>query len=184
METQQPESTLISHAVKTGVILGVATIILSALLYVIDESVMVHWAYGLLILIASIIFVVVRGIGYRKSRGGFLGFGDAWKHGFISFAVSAVLGTLFSFVLYTVIDPDLGDRLTEVSVENAMNMASSFGAPEESLNQVEADTRERMADQFSAGGIMKGLGINLIVVAVIALITGLIVRKQEKVQDL
>jgi hypothetical protein len=184
METQQPESTLVSHAAKTGVILGVASIILTAILYAVDESVMVHWAYGLIVLLASIVFVVLRGIGYRKSRGGFMGFGDAWKHGFISFAVSAVLGTLFSFVLYTVIDPELGERLTEVSVENAMDMAASFGAPEESLSQMEEDTRTRMEGQFTAMGLVKGLGINLIVIAVISLITALIVRKQEKVQDL
>lgn len=184
MENQEPQTTLVSHAIKTGVILGLAGIILTAVFYAINEALLVNWAYGLTVLVASMVFIVIRGNGFRKMVGGFLSFGEAFKHGFVSFLVSAVLTTLFSFVLYLVIDPDLGNRLTDVSIQNAMDMAAGFGAPEESLAQVEEDTRARMNDQFTVGGLLKGFGINIIIVAVLSLITGLIVRKTEKVEDL
>ena len=62
-------------------------------------------------------------------------------------------------------------------------MMNNFGAPQDQIDKAIDDTRERMANQYTLIGQFKGYGFIIIVSAILALITGLIVRKSEPVFD-
>ena len=182
-EEQEQKQSHVQHALTFGAILGVISAILTLLIYVVDITLMIKWWFGLLMLAVSIGFVIYAGINYRKEIGGYIDFGPAFLHGFITFAVAGLIGSIISLLLYTVIDPTLPEVLTDAAVEQAMSMAESFGAPPEALDEAAAQAREQTAGQFSTGGVIKSFFISLIVYAIFSLITGLIVRRKEKVSD-
>ena len=178
-ETKSP----IQHALRFGVVVGVIGAIITLLLYVAGPAMMVKWWVGLLSLAVFIGLVIYGGISYRKEIGGYMDFGPAFMHGFVTLAVAGLIGTIINLLLYTVVDPTLPEALTEAAVEQAMSMAEGLGAPPEALDQAAENAREQTEGQFSAGGLMKQYGIGLIIYAVLSLITGLIVRRKEKVSD-
>ncbi|MBX2911041.1 MAG: DUF4199 domain-containing protein [Cyclobacteriaceae bacterium] len=184
--TPQPENappTLRNHALRWGLIVGLTSAILSLLLYVVDYSLMADWKVGLSLLAIYIGLTIYAGMGYRKESGPYLSFGKAYQHGFIVFACSGLIATLFNIMLFQVIDTDLGGKVTEVAVENTATMMANFGAPPDKIDEALEDTRERMTNQYTLMGQVKGYAFILIVSAVFALVTGLIVRKPEPVFD-
>jgi Na+/H+-dicarboxylate symporter len=176
--TTTPAPTLISSALKNGAILGVISIAITLLLYVADYTLMADWKVGLLSFAIFIGYAIYAGINYRKEIGGFIDFGKAFQHGFIIFAVSALISTLFNIVLYTVVDPELPSKLTEASVEAAAKMMENFGMPEEQMDEALEKTREDTAKRFTVGGLATGYLFALIFCAIFALITGAIVKKK------
>jgi hypothetical protein len=182
-EEVQEKKSPIQHALKWGLIVGVIGAILTLLLYVMGPEYMVKWWVGLISLALFIGLVIYGGITYRNEIGGYMDFGPAFMHGFITLAIAGIVGTIFNLVLYTVVDPNLPEALTEATVEQAMSMAEGFGAPAEALEEAAENARTQAEGQFSATGLVKQYFIGLIIYAVLALITGLIVRRKEKVSD-
>ena len=90
-----------------------------------------------------------------------------------------MIGTLFSILLYTVIDPDLPQNLSDVSIEKTEQMMRGFGAPEDAIEAQMDELRTSMPERFSALGLIKQFGWNFIVFAVVAVITALFVKKRE-----
>src|SRR5215204_5405049 len=113
---ENEKSTLTSNAIKHGVILGVISIVLTLVYYVVDYTLLATIKIALLSLLIFLGYGIYAGIGYRKEIGGFISFKNAFLHGFIVFALSAFISTIFNILLYTVVDPELGQKLTDVSV--------------------------------------------------------------------
>jgi ABC-type multidrug transport system permease subunit len=94
-----------------------------------------------------------------------------------------IIGLVMNMLMHNVIDPNLKETLIESSIEQATSMMEGFGVSGDALDEAMEKERESMEDQFSNGGMVKGFFISLLVYAVIALITGLIVRRREKISD-
>jgi hypothetical protein len=178
-DNSTPAPTLMQHAIRWGLIIGAISIIFTLLLYVIDYTLMVQMKFafgGLLIYLAITAYA---GIDYRKSVGGFLPFGKAWQHGFIVLAVSGLVATIFNLVMYNVVDTELPQKLVDASMENTRALLESFGTPEDALDEALEKAKDSTASQFTVGGVAKGYLVMLAVSAVLALISGLIVRKNK-----
>jgi len=175
-------SGLINHAVKWGLISAACSIIITLLLYVVDYTLMVQIKFALFSLVLYLGIVIFGGINYRKSVGGYLDFGKAYLHGLTIFALSGLVATIFNILLYTVIDPELPSKLVDASIENTRAMMEQFGAPadgmDEALEKVKTDTEAR----FTVVGLAKSYIWVVVVSAILALITGLIVRKRQPVE--
>lgn len=182
-EEVQEKQSVVQNALKFGVIVGVVGAMITLLLYVAGPEFMVKWWVGLISLAVFIGLVIYGGISYRNEIGGYIDFGPAFLHGFITLAVAGLIGTLVNFLLFTVVDPNLPEELTEATVEQAISMAEGFGATGAALDEAEARAREQTEGQYEVGGLVKQYFIGLIIYAVMALITGLIVRRKEKVSD-
>lgn len=179
MEENQPKTSLYSHALKWGSILGAVSIVLTILLYVIDFTLMVNWKTGLISLAVFIGLTIYAGINYRSEIGGFMPFGKAFLHGFLVFAVSGLISTIFNLILYHVIDTELPAKLTEATLEKTAEIMQAFGAPEDKIDEAMTQARERTDSQYTVYGLFKGYFFILIFSAVFSLITGLIVRKNQ-----
>lgn len=182
MEETKEQRTLMKHAVQWGLIVGGVSIILTILLYAIDYALMVQLKVLFLSLAIYLGLVIYAGLNYRKSIGGFMPFGKAFQHGFIILAVSALVATIFSFVLYNVIDTELPKKLTDATIENTRAMMENFGAPEDKIDEELVKAEERTKDQFTVIGQAKGYFFILIFSAIMALISALIVKKNEPVE--
>lgn len=176
-DNQPGTPTLMSHALRYGSIMGVIGIVLTLLFYAVDFSLLADWKIGILLFLIFIGFVMYAGIDYRKKVGGYLSYGNAFKHSFITFAIGGLIGTIANIVLYGLIDPELPQKLTEVGLENTESMMSKFGAPQDKIDEQMDQLRETLPAQFSVFGLIKGYGIGLIIYAVLSAITALFIRK-------
>lgn len=179
MENQTTSPTLINDTVKHGGILGIISIALTLVFYVVDYALLADWKVGLFSFAIFIGYAIYAGIGYRKEIGGFLSFGKAFQHGFLIFAISALISTIFNILLYTVIDPELPAKVTEVAVENAEKMMEGFGMSGDAMDEAMAKTRKDTEERYTIVGLAMGYVWALIGCAVFALITGAIVKKKE-----
>lgn len=183
MEEEIEQPTVIQHALRIGLILGVVSIILSLLFYLIDPTLFAKWWLNLIILLIVIIAIVIIGINYRKSIGGFISFGEAFKHGFVILLISGILSGAFTILLFQVIDPDLKEVVMDASIEQTEAMMEKFGVPDDQMEEALEEAETKMNESFSLGGQIKGQLWAIVFYAVLSLITGLIVRKQEKISD-
>ena len=151
-DSQEAPVSIYSHALKYGVILGIISIVCVIAIYAIDFTFMASFKFLGLIMIIGLGVVIYAGINYRTEIGGYLPYGKAFIHGFTVLAISGVIGTLFNIVLYTVIDPDLAQKMTDTIIENTEQMMRNFGAPDGSIDQATEKMRTDMPEQFSAGG--------------------------------
>ncbi len=179
MEENTTQNSFLNHAVKFGLILGAISIILTMLVYIADYALMANWKFGILSFLIYIGFTIYASINYRNEIGGFMPFGEAFKHGYVVFIVSGLVATLFSFVLYNVIDTELPQKLTDVTIQNTTEMMEGFGAPEASIDEAIEKMKVDMPKNYTTLGLLKTYGIMLIVSAVFALITGAISKKKQ-----
>ena len=176
MEENETPS-LFQHALKWGLIVGGISIALTCVAYAVDYSMLANWKFGIFVLALLIGLTIYAGINYRNEIGGFLAYGKAFQYGFILMAISGLISTLFTVLLYTVIDPELPAKLTDVALDNAQKMMEGFGMPEDQMDQAMEDARKRTENQFSMSGLAMSFGIGLIIYAVLASITSIFVRK-------
>ena len=182
MEETKEQPTLMNHAIRWGLIVAGVSITMTILLYIIDYSLMVQLKVLFSLLAIYLGITIYAGIEYRKSVGGFLPYGKAFQHGYLVLILSGLIATLFAAILYNVIDPELPQKLTDASIENTREMMENFGAPDDAIDKAIEDARERTAKQFTLGGQALGYLTILVASAIMALISALIVRKNEPVE--
>jgi hypothetical protein len=177
MENQQPQPSLINHAVKSGPILGVVLIIFSLIFYLINIEWLVSFKMWFLTLGAAIVYAAYAGISFRKENGGYLTFGKAYQHSFVLFVLASISLTAFNFILYFIIDPELPGMLTDVTIRNAEEMMSKFGMPQDQLDATLEQTRIETENGFKPTGLMLGFLYSLITYAILALISAAVGKK-------
>src|SRR5690606_20754304 len=117
METS---TTPFQAAIKAGVITGLIMTVITFLCYFINYELLgAAWLGGasLLIYCGLIIFF---GIEYRKELGGFMSFGTAFQFAFISLIIMLVVTTFGNMLLFLVLDPGLGERMADLTMENTL----------------------------------------------------------------
>jgi len=181
-DVQEPQQTLVKHAIRWALICAATSIVLTILLYAIDYTLMVQLKFALTFLLIYLGITIYGGIDYRKSVGGFLSYGKAFQHGFFLLAISGLIATIFGLVLYHVIDTELPQKLTDAAVDNTRAMMESFGAPEDKMDEALEKARVDTAARFTVIGQLKGYIWIVVVSAVMALITSLFVRKNQPVE--
>ena len=181
-ETQNPPVSIYSHALKFGIILGIVSVVCVILSYVIDLTFMVSFKFLGLMMIVGLGLVIYAGINYRNEIGGYIPYGKAFIHGIAVLAISGLISTIFNIVLYSVIDPELPQKMVDAIIQNTEEMMQKFGAPEESIEQSVAQMRIEMPDKFTTVGLLLGYLKTFIGYAVIAAITALFVKKNEPVE--
>ncbi|HYG18305.1 MAG TPA: DUF4199 domain-containing protein [Ohtaekwangia sp.] len=172
-----PHDGLIKDSLRSGAIIGVIGVAVMAISYVVDESLLANWKILVVMLVMYIGLVIYLGIRYRNQAGGFMSYGQAFLHGFVMLATAGLIGVLFNGILYSLIDPGLGQRLAEITIEKTSEMMRGFGASENDIDQAIAKMEEDMPKQFSFVGQLKGYLWGLIMYAIISLISALFVRK-------
>ncbi|MEO9482105.1 MAG: DUF4199 domain-containing protein [Ekhidna sp.] len=167
-----------NHAIKSGLMLAVISIVLTLLIYIVNPATLASM-WMMLFFLVFIALVSYFGIQHRKEIGGFMAFGKAWVYSMQLLVVAGLIMTIFNILLYNVIDPELPVILADQSVENAEAMMSRFGMPEDQMDEALEKTRTDTLDRFTVMGSIKGFLFGLIFYAILALITGAIIKKKE-----
>jgi hypothetical protein len=154
-----------------GAILGFVGIIYNVILYMLDQNLNQNLGYlGILITIVVLILGVR---SYRDSvMGGVLPFGPAFKFGFVVIVVSTVIGLVYAYILWTVIDPDIIGKMKDMQMEKMLEK----GIPEEALDQAMAISSKFMTPVMMT---IVGLFSGVLMGTIVALIVAAIFKKNE-----
>ncbi|MEQ9465912.1 MAG: DUF4199 domain-containing protein [Ekhidna sp.] len=168
-----------NHAIKSGLITGVISIVLSLLIYIVDPTIFAIWWLMLLLMLFYVGVITYFGIQHRNQEGGYLSFGKSWVYSFTALVSYSIVGTLFSILLFTVIDPELSEIVTDAVVEKSEAMMRNFGMPDDQLDEALEKTRNDTLERFTIAGSLKGFAWGLVANAVLSLIAGAIIKKKE-----
>ena len=156
---------------NSGLILGLALVIYTLLLYFLDQTFNQKLGYvSILILIAGLVLGVK---SFRDdARGGIMSYGQGVGAGTIIGLYAGIIGAIFTYLLYTVIDPDLTGKLLTFTEEKFIE---SGRVPEEMI-----DTIMEQQKKFMAPWIMSiGAVINYVFFGVVVSLIASIFLKKE-----
>lgn len=170
-----------NHGISNGLILGGVSVAISLLFYVISQDLFFNWWLQILLSLAITIFFTTRaGLMTRRDLNGFITFSQAIKPTFTAIAIGMLITSLFNYVLYNFIDPDLAVALRDKTLEVTENMMRSFGAPEDQLDNAMAEI-EKQNFMPTIGKTLQQYLFALIIGFVIAAIISLIIKRNPPV---
>jgi len=113
---------------KYGIILGLVSVVLSVLFYVMDLM-FASWVF-LPIIIVTLVALFLLQRSYRDTyENGYITYGRALGSGVVMLLYSAIIGAIFAYLLYAVIDPGLVDK----SLAAAQAKLEAKGMPEAAI---------------------------------------------------
>lgn len=138
-----------STAMNYGLIAGAITVLIFVIQYAMGDYVLGNnrggnWVYGVLSTIAAITVAVMGIANYKKSDGGFVSFGQAFKLCFSIYIYSTLVGIVWLLLYMFVLEPNYIDismeameeqiyetnpDLDDAAMEQALNMSSMFLSP-------------------------------------------------------
>jgi len=129
MEKKNPS--VLINALNWGVIIGLVAIVYSVILYMLNLTFNQALGYASVIIIIAGLAIAMK--NYRdKVLDGVLPFGKAFGFGILIIIVAALLGTIFTYLLYAVIDTGLSEKMLEYTSEKML----ARGLPESQLDMV------------------------------------------------
>ena len=157
-----------------GAILGVVSILLSVISYVMGNVFKPHWSIqllGFLILIAVIVYGLRE---FKKQNGGFLKLGQALKIGIGITAISSVLGILYFIIFTNLIEPDYFVQYMDFQREAALE-ANTSATPEQIEQGLE------MSKPFMNTGFFAGIQFIMAVFFgfIVSLVAGLVMKREN-----
>ena len=164
--------------INYGLILGVISILLSVLNYVVGSNMFQpHWSMqlvGFLILIAIIVYGLKE---FKKHNQGFLKLGEAIKIGIGITLVSSILGVLYFVIFTQVIEPTYFEQYIDFQRETALEQGNA------SAEQI--DQSLEMSKPFMNTGFFVGIQIvvGLFFGFIVSLISGLIMKKENPYEN-
>lgn len=169
-------------AIKAGVVTGLTMLVFSFLCYFINYELLATSWIGIISVVLYCGLVIFFGLEYRKELGGFMSFGTAFQFAFVSLIIMLVITTLGNLLLFSVLDPGLGQRLADLTMENTLKMMDSFGAGDLPADQID-EMRNSFLEAYTVWGQIKGAGFLLVFYAILSLILGAIIKKKDKSLD-
>ena len=165
-------------ALEKGIILGGIHIIVFLIVYFFFTNKITGFTYLFFIMLFNLGYCIYQGIQWRKEKGGYLEYGDAWLHAFMVLTVNGIVGVVFT-VIFVLIFPSFPETMAQSQLDTSLYWAERFGAPEEAIEKMEEDfDYEQVTDGFTFTGHMLRFGIGLIFYAIAATITSFFVRKR------
>lgn len=135
-----------NNGVKYGLLAGGLVIAYTLLLYLIDEQMLFGGASTLGVVI-YIIGMYKAGMDQRKSLGGFISWKEALTPTFLTYVIGSLLATIFTYLLFTIIDPGLMEVQNEIARESIIQMEGLIG--EEGVEKAMEKLEERGTMNFS-----------------------------------
>lgn len=173
MENQEisPKQIMLNH----GLMLGLASILISVVLYAMGKTYEPHWSIGI---VSTMITVAVIILGIKKIKeinNGFLSLSEALKTGLGIALISGLVLVVYNLIFVTFIEPEYFSRMMEVQQQKMIETYPNF-----SDEQLEASLE--MAQKMSGPMINSAIIIigSLFLGFIISLIGGLILKKTDE----
>lgn len=165
-----------SNALRYGLFVGLGTIAVMLLLYIINAEMLFGWSLQATWLIY--LFLMYKAIDDTKKEGdGFITLREGFATAFIVFAIGNLMYIVFYYVLVNIIDPSLIEIQIDKGVEMVEKVAEFAGMSEEELEtaikEVEKGVTPNIQQTFF------GYAISLLGGAIPAVIIAAILKKER-----
>ena len=153
-----------------GGMAALISVILSLVAYILGVELLVGWQLGLAQSVLIITTMIVVGRAIRRDEGGFILYWRVFQHIMLSLLCILCASTLFNYVLFNLINPELIDVVVDLSLEKVEEMMISFGLEGVLLQETLIETEKEIRNGYSLTGSIKGIVFSSIFGAIIALI--------------
>ncbi len=160
-----------SIVINKGVQLGVVSVVFTLILYMMGGNALSYG--GFLIPIVFIVYMVLAVKAFKASNEGVATFGEALLASWLTALIGGLISTIFTYVLYNFIDPDLQVKATE----QAMAMVETFAG-----DQMDEEQYDEMIEKIE-GANSFGLTAqitNYITMSIMGFIVALIIAAITK----
>jgi len=166
---EEKSASIWKSTMLSGVYLAIVLILLSVIFYVTGNSFSKVAQYSTYpIIIAGIIWGQIT---YKKELGGFSTYGQALLAGLLTMVFASIISSIYTYLLYTVIDPSLQEQLRIFTEEQMM---AKGNVPEEQMEvMLEWTAKFQTPTMMTVMGIFGGGFVGLI----ISLITSIFIKK-------
>jgi len=164
-------------ATSYGLYLGLALILITVLIYAFDISLMTQWYYTPIIYLIILVIGIMAVSKAKKFNTGIFSFKEAFSTYFLTILMGLVISTIFSLILFNVIDPEAANTLKELSMEKQSEMFEKFGMTETQINEAMSKIQEE--NFFSLKNILISVAVQLVIFSIIGLIVALVFREKD-----
>jgi signal transduction histidine kinase len=171
---EKKNTSILYNGLIWGLIIGFAGIIYQVILYMLNQNLSQALGFAGLLITFGLLILGMR--SFRDViRDGILPFGTAFSFGIVAIVVSGIIGTVYGYLMWTVIDPDIVTRMMEMQTQKMLDR----GLPDEAVEQAMG-----FITRFMKPGLMAVFGlVNSIVMGVIlSLIAGAIMKREESTE--
>lgn len=161
-------------ALPYGAVLGLFTVLLSVIVYVMDLTYEQPWWQGALGFVAMIICILIGIKTFKKDNAGFLSLGEALKVGLAISLIAAIFGVIFNLIFMTVIEPDFIANMLAATEDNML-------AQNPNMTQEQIDMGMSITETMMSPTIITAMAIimTLFFGFIISLITGLVMKVER-----
>jgi len=160
-----------------GIYLGIALILITVLIYAFDISLMTEWY---LIVVNLILILVLGTMAVKKTKAAstsLFTFKNAFSAYFLTIVIGLFMATIFSLILFNLIDPGAAETLKELTMEKQAAMFENFGMTEAQINEAMVEMQKQ--ETFSIKNVAISFASQLVVFSIIGLIIALIFREKD-----
>lgn len=164
--------------VKFGLISGVSGIIWTLIMYLTElDKTDLAKPLGWVMVLIYIAFVVLAIKEVRDAKNGFITFGEAFKTGFLTALIGALIGTTYFYIHVSFVDLGFIDHILEQSRSEMMKQPN--------LTEEQLEQAMKFTSMFMTPGVMSffGLLINVIGGVIGSLIVAAIMKKEPPAGD-
>ena len=166
---EQNSASIWKSSLISGVYLGIALILISVVFYVtgnVFSKTAQYISYPVMI-----IGIILAQVSYKKALGGTMSYGQALGVGVITMVFASVISSIYSVLLYNVIDPSLQEQLRIFTEEQIIKQGR---VPED---QIEASVNIAAKLQTPVMMLVMGIISGAIAGLIISLITSIFTKK-------
>lgn len=169
METQKASVKKI--ALPYGAVLGLITVLLSVIVYVMNLTYEQPWWQGALGFIAMIICIIIGIKTFKKDNGGFLSLGEALKVGLGISLIAGIFGVIYMLIFGNIIEPDFATNMLAATEDNMLEQNPN-------MTQEQIDMAMGISETMMSPLIISAMSMimTLFFGFIISLITGLVMK--------
>ena len=153
-----------------GGMAALISVILSLVAYILSVELLIGWQLGMAQSVLIITTMIIVGRAIRRDEGGFISYWRVFQHIMLSLLCILCASSLFNFVLFNVINPELVDVVVDLSLEKVEEMMISFGLEGDLLQETMIETQKEIRNGYTLVGSVKGVVFSSMFGAIIALI--------------
>lgn len=167
-------------SINNGLIAGGISIMISLVLYLVNKELLFQSWIGSLGTIVLIYFMYSSTKTYLDNSENYT-FMGTFQHPFVTGILSLILSTIFAYLLYNVIDPDLNQMMADTAMQKMEGMKSMIG---EEAYEKQMESMDPSMLGYSVKTALISLVGGAVVIGIIALIiTAIMYNLRRKKQD-
>ncbi len=172
MDTQKASVKKI--ALNYGLLLGLASILLSVVTYVMGVHLERPWWASLLGIGIMVLFIIYGLKAFKSENEGFLSLGEAIKVGLAISLIAGIVSAVYNYVFVSFIEPDFVNQIMEMTQQNMIEQN-----PEMTEEQMEMGLS--ISRKMMTPGIMSAMAVifTLFIGFIVSLISGLVMKQNR-----